>query len=227
MPVPEEHGCVDRPLLRDSAYAALCDAIVGGTLSPGERIHDAQLCRWLGLSRTPIREALSRLEEEGLIETAPQRFTRVTELDPRVARDVFGVLAVLHSLATEQAVPRLGREDVQRLRKHNREFHAALLAGDAEASYAADDAFHDVFVEASDNAEIVRALGHLVPNQQRLERLRTGALPGRRSVAQHEAIADRTHVGDALGAASAARENWLTLGALVERTLAPPPSATA
>jgi DNA-binding GntR family transcriptional regulator len=69
---------------------------------------------------------------------------------------------------------------------------------------------------------VPRVLGRLVPRLRRLEVLRTGALPGRRSVAQHEAITDRAEAGDAAGAASAARENWLTLGALIERSLNAP-----
>ena len=80
MPVPRERQTVERHLLRDTAYEKLCRAIVSGTLAPGEMLHDHELCAWLGLSRTPVRGALARLEEEGLVETAPQRFTRVAPL---------------------------------------------------------------------------------------------------------------------------------------------------
>ena len=55
----------------------LREAIVDGTLAPGEQLHDEELCGWLGLSRTPVRDALRRLRDEGLVEMAPQRFTRV------------------------------------------------------------------------------------------------------------------------------------------------------
>ena len=58
----------------------LCEAIVDGTLAPGEVLHDDELCAWLGLSRTPVRDALRRLRDEGLVEMAPQRFTRVASL---------------------------------------------------------------------------------------------------------------------------------------------------
>src|SRR3954471_15602780 len=85
MPVPERNEPVERDLLRERAYLALRDAIVDGTLAPGERLRDVELTRWLGLSRTPVREALARLELDGLVETAPQRFTRVTPLDRRAA----------------------------------------------------------------------------------------------------------------------------------------------
>ena len=224
MPVPDRQDAVERHLLRDSAYDSLCNAIVSGTLAPGERLHDAQLCRWLGLSRTPIREALIRLEEEGLVELAPQRFTRVTGLHSREAHDVFGIVASVHALATELAVPQMSRDDVLVLRRANAAYHGALQAGDAVRAHAADDRFHAIFVGRCDDAEVPRVLARLVPRLRRLQVLRTGALPGRRSVAQHEAIADRAQAGDAAGAASAARENWLTLGALVERSLAAEPA---
>src|SRR5215207_3819391 len=66
MPVPEQRDAIERHLLRDTAYEALCEAIVSGTLAPGEMLHDHELCAWLGLSRTPVRGALARLEDEGL-----------------------------------------------------------------------------------------------------------------------------------------------------------------
>src|SRR4051794_41863305 len=81
MPVPERNEPLERDLLRDRAYHALRDAIVDGTLAPGERLRDAELTRWLGLSRTPVREALARLELDGLVETPPPRVTRVTPPD--------------------------------------------------------------------------------------------------------------------------------------------------
>jgi DNA-binding GntR family transcriptional regulator len=222
MPVPDERGAVERHLLRDTAYKTLCDAIVAGTLAPGEMLHDTELCSWLGLSRTPVRGALARLEEEGLVETAPQRFTRVTPLHQADAHALFPVIAALHALATELAVPRLTTADLRRLRRENDRHMTALAARDAVATYASDDGFHDVFVSASGNPELPRVLSRLLPRLHRLELLRTGALPGRRALAQHEAIIARAARGDAAGAASAVRENWLTFGGLVERSLAAP-----
>ena len=225
MPVPEQRDKIARHLLRDTAYEALRDAIVTGTLTPGEMLHDTELCSWLGLSRTPVRGALARLEDEGLIETAPQRFTRVTPLRQGDAHALFPVLAALHALATELAVPRLDPPALRRLRRENDLHIAALRARDAAGAYASDDRFHGVFVTASENREIPQALERLAPRLHRLELLRTGAMPGRRALAQHEAIIARSAGGDARGAASAVRENWLELGAMIERSLAPAFSA--
>jgi DNA-binding GntR family transcriptional regulator len=220
MPVPAQRDTIERHLLRDTAYDALCDAIVSGTLAPGEMLHDNELCSWLGLSRTPVRGALARLADEGLVETAPQRFTRVAPLQPRDARALFPVLATLHALAAELAVPLLEPPDIRRLRHENDAHIAALTAHDPARAYASDDRFHAVLVAASDNAEIARVLERLAPRLHRLELLRAGALPGRRALAQHEAIIARAAGGDGKGTASAVRENWLELGTLIERSLA-------
>ena len=219
MPVPNGHGAVSRHLLRDDAYHALCAAIVSGELEPGEQLFDDELCKWLGLSRTPVREALSRLNTECLVEVAPQRHTRVAPLDAQDARDTFPVLASLHALATELAVPRLRSEHIEQLKQHNRDFMVALAESRAVEAYTADDDFHGVFVAACANAEIERIVARAAPRLRRLELLRQGVLPGRRSVAQHEAVIMRATQGDGIRAASAVRENWLEFGGLVERSL--------
>jgi DNA-binding GntR family transcriptional regulator len=220
MPVPQEREAIERHLMRDTAYQALCDAIVAGTLAPGETLHDGELCDWLGLSRTPVRGALAKLEDVGLIETAPQRFTRVTLLEPDGANTLFPVLAALHALATELAVAEIDRAGLERLRHENDLHIRALESGDRAASYLSDDRFHRVMVDTSGNAEIGHLLDGLEPRVRRLELLSPGPLPGRRSLAQHEAIIARAATGDAARAASATRENWLELGAMIQRSLA-------
>jgi DNA-binding GntR family transcriptional regulator len=220
MPVPQQRDAVHRRLLRDDAYSMLRMAIVDGTLGPGEALHDEELCSWLGLSRTPVRDALGRLAEDGLVDIAPQRYTRVSGVTVHDAEDAFPLLASVHALATELAVPRLGRPELAALRAANDAFVAALTRREPAGAYDADDGFHAVFVDAAGNADITRTLTHLMPRVRRLEILSVGPLPGRRSVAQHEAVIARAAAGDARGAASAARENWLELGALVARSLA-------
>jgi DNA-binding GntR family transcriptional regulator len=215
MPVQEMKLPFERDLLRDRAYVTLRDAIVDGTLHPGERLRDQELCEWLGLSRTPVREAIARLEQDGLVETAPQRFTRVAPLDRRAAQDAFPVVAALHALAAEIAHPRVTGADHERMQAANERFEQALAAGDVDAALAADDAFHAVFVTASANAEIPRALDRLMPRVRRLERLRFGSLSGRASVKQHAGIMAADTPEEA---AARVKDNWLSLGALIDRS---------
>jgi DNA-binding GntR family transcriptional regulator len=220
MPVPEQRGAVRRQLLRDSAYAALCEAIVSGELEPGETLNDEALCAWLGVSRTPVREALARLAERGLVELAPQRHTRVAPLTAQEARQTVPVVAALHALAIEAAVPRLGRADLERIQRASDAFWEAVRAGDIVRSHAADERFHALFVLAAANREIERVLRLLGPRLRRLLRQGTRVPPGRRAVAEHQAMLARAATGDAAGAASAARAHWLSLGAAIERSLA-------
>src|SRR6266581_4321481 len=186
MPVPSVRADTARTLLRDQAYARLRDAILDGTLEPGEQLKDAELAEWLGLSRTPIREAVARLEQYGLVETEPNRYTRVAPLSARDARDAFPVVAALEALAASLGVPQLAGADLETM--------------------------------AAANREIVRSLERLMPKIRRLERARFGSLAGRRSVEQHERIIALCAAGEAERAAEAVRENWLTLGALIDQS---------
>lgn len=218
MPVPKRKAAAARRLLRDQAYGRLRDAILDGTLEPGEQLRDAEIAEWLGLSRTPVREALARLEEYGLVETAPNRYTRVTPLNAADARDAFTVVAALHSLAASLGVPRVEESELDAMRKANEDFAAALRAIDVDRAIAADDRFHGVLVQASANREIARSIERLMPKIRRLERARFGSLAGRRSIEQHDQIIVLCASGETEAAARAVRVNWLSLGALIDQT---------
>lgn len=207
MPVPSRAGVVSRTLLRDDAYRMIRDAIVDGTLAPGERLNDAELARWLGVSRTPVREALARLEEAGLVRTRPGRYTMVTPLDLRAARDAQSVVAAMHELAVREAAPNLSAGELDAMRTANARFAAALRGGDVDAAIAADDEFHAVAVAACANAAVRAVLEQFTPLLRRLERLRFSSLSGRASVAQHERIVALCAAGDAEGAAATTRAN--------------------
>ena len=216
MPVPDGRGLVAKSLLRDAAYRAIRDAIVHGALAPGERLNDEQLISWLGVSRTPIREALTRLEQAGLVQSKPGRFTIVSPLSVRQARAAQSVAAALHELAVREAVPLLSEAELDAMRTANERFASALRQGDADAALDADDQFHEVAVAASANAVIRSVLEQVTPVLRRVERLRFSSLPGRASVALHDKIIELCAAGDAEQAALAARANWQTLAPLLD-----------
>ena len=186
MPVPERLGVIPRSLLRENAYRAIRDAIVDGTLAPGERLNDAELAQWLGVSRTPVREALTRLEESGLVQTKPGRYTMVSPLDVRSARAAQTVTAAMHELAVREAVPTLSADEINAMREANARFAAALQANDVDAAIASDDEFHGVAVNAAANPALCSVLEQFTPVLRRLERLRFSSVSGRGSVALHE-----------------------------------------
>ncbi|MFJ3381707.1 GntR family transcriptional regulator [Curtobacterium sp. NPDC090217] len=107
MPVPSS-APTEHQLLRDTVRQKIHEAIMDGTLEPGERLNDDELIAWLGVSRTPIREALSQLARAGLIEMAPNRYTRVTTPDPGEVIEALQTLGVLFGGVVRLAVPRLG-----------------------------------------------------------------------------------------------------------------------
>lgn len=211
MPVPSAHDVHKRSLLRDDVYASLRDAIVDGTLAPGERLRDGELGAWLGVSRTPIREALLRLERAGLVVARPGHSTTVAAFDPASTLSAQQVSAAMHELAARLAVPQLPAGALDTLAEANRRFAAALAANDVEAAVAADDAFHAVFVDACGNPMVAEVLEQTTPVLRRVERLRFASLQARDSVAQHERIIGLARRQDSEGTALAVRENWLSL----------------
>ena len=211
MPIPSQQGLHKRQLLRDDVYESLRNAIVDGTFAPGERLKDPQLEEWLGVSRTPIREALLRLERAGLVVTEPGKATSVAPFDLGSTISAQQVAAAMHELAAQLAVPVIAPAQIDAMVAANSAFALALDVLDADAALDADHAFHSVFVEASGNPLIADVLEQTTPLLHRVERMRFASFAGRASVTQHDAIVERTRAGVVAGAAALVRENWLSL----------------
>jgi DNA-binding GntR family transcriptional regulator len=152
------------------------------------------------------------------VQTEPQRFTRVAPLDRRAARDAFPIVAAIHALAAELGVSKLTASDLEAMSNANARFARALKDDDVDAALDADDAFHAVLLIASANVELVKTLERLMPRLRRLERLRFGSLAGRGSVRQHDAILGAAGQHDITTTAERVRENWLSLGTLIDRS---------
>jgi len=214
--MPLSSSRAERPSsLRDYAYRELRDAIISGELAPGERLRDPELEQWLGVSRTPIREAIARLEIAGLVHTRRAKQTVVAPLDARAALAAQHIAAALHELAVRDAVPQLTEADLAAMRAANARFAAALRANDVDAAVSADDDFHGVAVRACANPLLPGMLEQVTPLLRRLERARFGSLAGRESVSDHDRIIELCAAGRADDAGAAARENWSTLGRLL------------
>jgi DNA-binding GntR family transcriptional regulator len=206
---------IARDSLRARVYERLLHAIITGDLEPGRRVRDQDIAEQLGVSRTPVREALQRLEDEGLVETRRGSLTRIVTLDTEAARDAFPVVAILHALATRLATPRMGPDDFDALRRANQDLAAAMSANDVMVAIAADDRF----LECSGNTELAPTLDRLMPKVRRLEVAQFGSLAGRRSVEQHEAIIVAAERHDATLAENLVEQNWLSLGELILASL--------
>lgn len=210
MPVPSQH-LPARPLLREDVYTRLRDAIVDGTLAPDEQLRDLELAAWLGVSRTPVREALLELSRAGLVRATPGRSTVVAPLDVAGIRDAQAVVAAMHALAVRGAVERLTDDDIERMRSANAAFADAQRRGDVDAALRADEEFHAVAVAASGNKAVQTVIAQYEPVLRRAERLRFASSEGEESIARHERLIDLLDARDADGAAKVAEQTWQTL----------------
>ncbi|AZC12661.1 GntR family transcriptional regulator [Microbacterium sp. ABRD28] len=210
MPIPAASSSLPRSLLRDDVYRRLRDAIVDGTFEPGEQLRDGDLAAWLGVSRTPVREALLRLSGSGLVVSQPGRSTTVSPIEQSALRDARDVVAAMHELAVRETVGRLTPADIARMRDANRRFTAAAERGDVSAALDADDELHAVPIEVLGNAAVVTVLEQFGPIVRRAERLRFGS-DAPAAAERHERFIALCEKQDAAAAAAMAYETWHTL----------------
>lgn len=213
MPIPQNAPAIDRRLLRDDVYHRLRDAIVDGSLAPGEQLRDGELAAWLGVSRTPVREALLRLAEAGLVIAQPGRSTTVSALNVRDVREARDVVAAMHELAVREAVGSLTEAHLDAMRQANDRFRAAIEKGDVEAALRADDELHGIPVTVAANRALTSVLDQFTPVVRRAERLRFSSLGGRASLARHDDLIRFCAAGDIDQAAAISFDTWHTLPA--------------
>lgn len=160
MPIPKASTATSRTLARDQAYVAIRDAIFDGTLLPGERLDDGELQHWLGVSRTPVRQALYALTLEGLVETAPQAYTRVVAPQPERAVEHLQTIGVLALGITKLTLPGLSDDDRRMLIGLLENVLECLRARDLVGAMTASDAYHRALVAHCPNASLVRLAEH-------------------------------------------------------------------
>lgn len=147
--------------LRDVVFNTLRQAILKGELEPGERLMEIQLAERLGVSRTPIREAIRKLELEGLVLMIPRKGAEVAKISARSLRDVLEVRRALEELAIELACQRMTEEDLGELQEAQDEFKKAIADGDAMRIAETDEHYHDVIYSGTQNAKLIQMLNNL------------------------------------------------------------------
>ena len=147
--------------LRDVVFKTLRQGILTGELKPGERLMEIQLANKLGVSRTPIREAIRKLELEGLVLMIPRRGAEVAEITEKSLRDVLEVRGALEELAVKLACQKITDAQIAELRAAEKEFEMALRSGDVTMYAEADVKFHDVIYHATDNQRLIQLLFNL------------------------------------------------------------------
>jgi DNA-binding GntR family transcriptional regulator len=209
MPLPESVPKVSRTLAREDAYNKLRGWIIDGTLKPAEILHDHEIGAVLGVSRTPVREALRRLEDEGLVETALNRWTRVASLDLTKTAETYVIIEALEVLALEQAFPALTREDLQGLEEANRAMQKAAKQQEPALAVIADEDFHELLINRANNGELLLLLRQLKMRLRRVELAYFDATPrAHASFREHAAIIKALQERSLSQACAALRLNW-------------------
>lgn len=147
--------------LRDVVFNTLREAILKDDLKPGERLMELQLAAKLGVSRTPIREAIRMLEQEGLAVTTPRKGAEVAKMTLKDMEDVLEIRASLDELASQVATVRITEEQLVRLKERKQDFEICLKSGNVKMIAEADVKFHDVIYEATNNPKLVSMLNNL------------------------------------------------------------------
>ena len=147
--------------LRDVVFKTLRQAILKGELEPGERLMEIQLAERLGVSRTPIREAIRKLELEGLVLMIPRRGAEVAKISEKNLRDVLEVRRSLEELAIDLACQRIQEEELETLREAQKEFAAAIAVGDAMEIAQTDEKFHEIIYSGTGNQKLMQILSNL------------------------------------------------------------------
>jgi DNA-binding GntR family transcriptional regulator len=209
MPMPDGVSPIVRPLINREACARLRQWILDGILRPGEVLRDQVLAEQLGVSRTPIREALLCLEAEGLVETSRNRWTRVTEISIRTAEEIYPILGALEEAALRMQASQLGAALVSGLQRANRKLARAISRKACAAAVEADSEFHGLIVAGTGNSELISTMRGLARKLQRVELAYfSRPLAARASVSEHERVISAVELGDLDGAIVASAANW-------------------
>ena len=147
--------------LRDVIFDTIRQAITTGELKPGERLMEVTLARKMGVSRTPVREAIRRLELEGLIKMTPRRGAYVANLTIKDIIDVLEIRASLDSLATALSAKRATQNDVKELKQIHSQFEKVVKAENLQGSIKRDVEFHEVIYRSSGNEKLIRISNNL------------------------------------------------------------------
>jgi len=169
MPLPVKNDQISRPSMRDEVYNKLLNWIMEGVLRPGEKIVDKDLAEHLGVSRTPVREALRRLEDKELVESAANRWTRVSEIPSKEPEMIYPIIWTLEKLALATAMDNMIDDDFVKMDHANNALAIAIENNDPVAASHADADFHGVFIECSQNFCLIKILEDLKIRYRRLE----------------------------------------------------------
>lgn len=218
MPVDVNSEPIQRPEpLRTSVYRRVVRMMTDGELEPGQTITEAGLSKSLGVSRTPVREALLQLEAEGVLQSTPARGFTVRELTRQDATELFPILSALEALAVRMTPPPI---DVQLLKQIDEELSTA---DDPIARWKLDTTFHEAMISACPNQSLRAMITRMRVTLSRyeIEYMRTVGSWEHTAASRHTPIIDAIAAGDLNGAGEAIWQNWAQSLHAVQNWLTP------
>lgn len=206
--------------LSDQVYQAVRDRILEGELEPGDFAREQEISDAMGVSRTPVREALGRLASEGFLERIRHRGFRVPEDSVDQLLELYPIVSALELLAGRLAFPRVEHEDLAELRRINEELKQALAGEAVDEAIELNNRFHAFVSERSGNGRLVDLLNDFRSQLRRLEKwFYSYQEHGERSVNEHDALIDALEAGELDRALAIFERNMrLTTTALLEET---------
>lgn len=180
--------------LRELVFEALREAIINGTLKPGERLMEVTLAEELGVSRTPVREAIRKLELEKLVIMVPRKGAYVADVSKRDVAEVFEIRRALEGLAAQLAADRISDDHLESLERYLVKIADAIEKGDVEQFVSIDMSFHEELYQASGNERLGQMINNL---REYIQRYRSTSLahPGR----MKQALVEHRKVVEAIG----------------------------
>ncbi|BCG57735.1 GntR family transcriptional regulator [Paenibacillus sp. URB8-2] len=207
--LPKSTTKVKRTSIREQVYLQIQEWIISGELKPGDKLKDQQLADAMGASRTPIREALLRLEEEGMVQTKANSWTQVAPVDIYQAHRLYPIIQSLEKLAVSFAKANIKPEHIRQLDTINEELERALKQENALEAQQCDARFHQVIIDLSANEELISVLDGLKKKLRRYEvTYFKGFLGAEQSVEEHKKIIGALKEEDFAAAAEFIESNW-------------------
>jgi DNA-binding GntR family transcriptional regulator len=194
--------------LREVIFNTLRQAIIIGELKPGERLMEVSLAEKMGVSRTPVREAIRKLELEGLVNMLPRKGAHVADLSVKDIMDVLEVRATLDGLATALSAARVTDDELEELKRVNAQFSVFVEKDNLQGSIKKDVEFHDIIYRSSRNIKLIQLLNNL---REQVQRFRIIFLKdygsAKELIREHKEIYDAISSRDVDAARQAAQEH--------------------
>jgi len=196
------------PSLKDKAYTAIRDAILTLELEPGTSLVENDLARQLGISKTPVRDALQELERDGLVIRIPFKGTYVTEVMEKDLREIFQLRAVLEGLAARLATPLFTPQELEQLDRDHTASENALAKGDLTLCSKLGKGLHDAIIDKADNEQLITMIRNLDASLMRFRAL-SDRVSGRLDISlrEHRRIIDALRRRDAYAAEESVRDH--------------------